>query len=287
LRGDYFAGTNFNTLVLSRTDAEVNFDWGAGPPAPGLSTNQSSVRWTGRVIPRYSQTYTFYTVSDDGVRLWVDGQPIINNWTMHTVTTNTGTIALSAGQAYMLRLEYFDASASAVSRLMWSSTNQAKEIIPSSQLQCVGYSELIPNAIYRFTPKLATGRSMEVTSGATADGSQVALRDWKATAQQKWQAVALGSNYFKLVPQHALTKVLELNGGFATNGTKIQIATDNGSPRQRFQFVNTGQGWFKIQPQPAPGSVLDLKNGNSSNGTAVQLNQDLGTNPQLWRLDRQ
>src|SRR5262249_47371726 len=151
----------------------------------------------------------------------------------------------------------FDASASATSQLMWSSTSQAKEIVPNSQLVCNGYSELVPNAIYRFTPQLANGRAMEVANGGTADGSQVDISNWKASTYQKWQAVPTGSNYFKLIPQHVLSKVLELNGGFTTNGTKIQIATDNGSSRQRFQFIDLGQGWFKIQPQPAPNSVLD------------------------------
>jgi hypothetical protein len=287
LKGDYFAGTNFDSLVLTRDDAQVNLDWSTGSPGPGIPTNQFSVRWTGRVVPRYSQTYTFYTVSDDGVRLWVDGQNIINNWTVHLATTNTGTIALTAGQAYMLRLEYFDASGGAVSRLMWSSISQTKEFVPASQLLCNGYSELIPNGIYRFTPELATGRCLEVANGATADGSPVDISNWKASNSQQWQAVALGSNYFKLIPQNALTKVLELNGGFITNGTKIQIATDNGTARQRFQFIDLGQGWFKIQPQPSPNSVLDLKGGSSNNGTAVQLNQDQGTTSQQWRLDRQ
>jgi hypothetical protein len=287
LKGDYFAGTNFETLVLTRDDAGVNFDWSTGSPGPGIPTNQFSVRWTGQVIPRYSQTYTFYTVSDDGVRLWVDGQNIINNWTVHLATTNTATIALTAGQAYMLRLEYFDASGGAVSRFMWSSTSQTKEFVPASQLLCKGYSDLVPNGIYRFTPELATGRCLEVANGATADGSAADIKDWKASSSQKWQAVALGSNYFKLIPQNALTKVLELNGGFTTNGTKIQIATDNGTARQRFQFIDLGQGWFKIQPQPSPNSVLDLKGGSSANGTAVQLNQDQGTTSEQWRLDRQ
>jgi hypothetical protein len=287
LKADYFAGTNFDTLALTRDDAQVDFNWSTGSPGPGVPTNRFSTRWTGQLIPRYSQTYTFYTISDDGVRLWVDGQPIINNWTAHLATTNTGTIALTAGQPYVLRLEYFSASTGAVCRLMWSSSSQAKEIVPNSRLLCTGYSDPIPNAIYRLTPKLATGRSMEVPNGGTADGTQVDIKDWKAATYQKWQAIPVGSNYFKLVPQHATSKVLEVNGGYTTNGTKIQIATDNGASRQRFTFANQGQGWFEIQPLSAPASVLQLKGGASGNGTAVQLNQDTGTDGQRWRLDRQ
>ena len=68
---------------FTRIDPTVNFDWGTGSPAPTIG-----VRHVQRALDRpgrgaYSGTYTFYTVSDDGVRLWVNGQLIVNNWTDH------------------------------------------------------------------------------------------------------------------------------------------------------------------------------------------------------------
>lgn len=70
LKGEYYRGTSLGTLVLSRTDATVGFNWGTGSPASAISADNFSVRWTGHVSPRYSGSTTFYTQSDDGIRLY-------------------------------------------------------------------------------------------------------------------------------------------------------------------------------------------------------------------------
>ena len=70
--------------------------------------------------PPVTGTYTFYTLSDDGVRLWVNGALVVNNWTDHAPTENSGTIALTAGQRYDIRMEYYENGGGAVARLLWS-----------------------------------------------------------------------------------------------------------------------------------------------------------------------
>jgi hypothetical protein len=135
LKGEYFNNmTLTGSPVLTRTDATVGFDWTTGSPDPSINVDIFSVRWSGLVQPLYSETYTFSTISDDGIRLWVNGVQIINNWTNHAATTNTGTIALIAGVKYDIVLEYYENTGSAVSKLSWSSTSQASQIIPQSQL---------------------------------------------------------------------------------------------------------------------------------------------------------
>jgi len=133
LRADYFNGMAFDTLVTTRTDPTVGFDWEASP-ATGVNPDQFSVRWTGQVQPLYSQTYTFYTLSDDGIRLWVNGQPLIDNWTDHASTEDSGTLALTAGQKYDLKLEFYDDASAAIASLSWSAPSQVKQVIPSTQL---------------------------------------------------------------------------------------------------------------------------------------------------------
>jgi hypothetical protein len=123
----------FATLVTSRTDPTVGFDWEASP-ATGVNSDQFSVRWTGQVQPLYTQTYTFYTLSDDGIRLWVNGQQLVNNWTDHASTEDSGSIALTAGQKYDLKLEFYDNASAAIASLSWSAPSQVKQIIPSTQL---------------------------------------------------------------------------------------------------------------------------------------------------------
>jgi regulation of enolase protein 1 (concanavalin A-like superfamily) len=138
--GDGLAGYYFNTadlngpVIADQVDATVNFDWVGGTPATGVSSTSFSVRWLGQVEPQFSETYSFYTVSDDGVRLWVNDVLLIDNWTAHWPTENTGDIALEAGQKYDVKMEYFQGTGGSVAKLLWSSPSQDKQVIPQSQL---------------------------------------------------------------------------------------------------------------------------------------------------------
>ncbi|MBC5839089.1 PA14 domain-containing protein [Flavobacterium muglaense] len=135
LTGDYFSNMALTgTPTLTRTDVSVNYDWGGGSPDSSIPADGFSVRWSGQVQARYSETYTFSTISDDGVRLWVNGVQIINNWTDHGPTTDTGTIALTAGVKYSIVLEYYENGGGALCQLIWNSTSQGNETIPQSQL---------------------------------------------------------------------------------------------------------------------------------------------------------
>ena len=134
LEGTYFSDTTFGTAVLTRTDATIDFDWGDGAPDSTVPSDQFSVRWTGMIVPRYSETYTFSTFSDDGVKLEVDGTTVINDMTPHGPTGFDGTIALTAGQAYTITLDYFEDVGGAMAQLRWESPSQPREIIPTSQL---------------------------------------------------------------------------------------------------------------------------------------------------------
>ncbi|MFN0040229.1 MAG: PA14 domain-containing protein [Burkholderiales bacterium] len=135
------AGSYFNNLTLAGTPAMarievVDFGWGSGSPGIGVGTNNFSARWTGGVMATTTGAYRFRTISDDGVRLWVNGVQVINNWTDHGATTNTsGTVNLVAGQRYDIRLEYYERSGKAVMRLLWQAPASATYVtIPGTAL---------------------------------------------------------------------------------------------------------------------------------------------------------
>jgi PA14 domain len=130
LTGNYFAGIALNGAARTRPDPSVNFNWGPGFADPNVGRDLFSVRWTGRVRPQFNETYRFYTNSDDGVRLWVNNVQLINNWTDHGPTENSGTIALRAGRQYDLRMEYYERGGGALVQLFWSSPSVPKQIIP-------------------------------------------------------------------------------------------------------------------------------------------------------------
>jgi glucose/arabinose dehydrogenase len=179
LKGEYFDNSDFTNLKLTRTDANVNFDWGAGSPDPTVSSDTFSVRWSGQVQPLYSETYTFSTTTDDGVRLFVNNQQIINNFRNQSATETSGTITLQAGQKYDIRMEYFDNTGRAVSKLAWSSPSQVKQIIPQSQL----YSAATPNpGILSVGDTQVTvnesGRTANITVVRTGGSAGVATLDY-------------------------------------------------------------------------------------------------------------
>jgi hypothetical protein len=99
-----------------------------------MSHTQFSARWTGFVEPESSEEHTFYTRSNDGVRLWIDDKLVIDNWTDHSETEDKGAVRLEAGRKHRIRLEYFYAGGWGVTRLFWSSGKSPKQIVPTSRL---------------------------------------------------------------------------------------------------------------------------------------------------------
>ena len=134
LNGEYYDAMNFTQRRVTRTDGTVNFDWLTGSPDPSIGADTFSVRWTGQVQPQFSETYTFYTRTDDGVRLWVNGVLLVDKWIDQGPTEWSGTIALTGGTKYNIQMDYYENGGGAVAQLSWSSPSQAKQIIPQSRL---------------------------------------------------------------------------------------------------------------------------------------------------------
>jgi len=136
LKAEFWTNTTFTgTPAVTRTDPVVNYAWRySGSPAPSIGTDNFSSRWTGSIQPRYSERYTFTTASDDTVRLWIDGQPVIDNATPHTPTVDQGSVTLVAGRRHDIRLEQTEQGGEAYLKLIWSSPNTPAQVVPQSQL---------------------------------------------------------------------------------------------------------------------------------------------------------
>ena len=133
LKAEYFDYTDLTGKVAERLDQTVDFDWDESEPVPGVGED-FAVRWTGVVTPAHSETYTFVTRTDDGVRLWIDGQLVVDDWRMHAAAERTGQVALEAGEAHAIKLEYFDGMRHGLAKLYWQSASQPKQIVPASAL---------------------------------------------------------------------------------------------------------------------------------------------------------
>lgn len=102
---------------LERTEPELNHDWGAGSPGSAIRPDRFSARWTA-LVDLEGGSYRFASRSDDGIRVWVDGVRIIDNWTVHPETVDAVTVPLDAGQ-HEIRIEYFENTGLARVALSW------------------------------------------------------------------------------------------------------------------------------------------------------------------------
>ena len=134
LTAEYFDNPDLTVPKVARVDPVIDFVWDTKAPDPAIQPDYFSVRWSGSVEPRYSETYTFHANASDGVRLWIDGRLVIDKWRDRGITEVSGTIALQAGRRYPLKLEYYESINRAVIQFAWSSASQPKEIVPQSRL---------------------------------------------------------------------------------------------------------------------------------------------------------
>ena len=174
LFGSYDSNIDLTGTAFTRVDSTVNFDFGTASPIPGIGTQNYSVRWTGQVQPQYSETYSFYFVADDGVRLWVNGQQLIDKWIDQPATEYSGTITLAADQKYDIKIEYYQRAGGAVAKLLWGSASTSKAVIPQSQLYSVQPS--LPSSVVVLTSSQnpsVVGQTISLI--ATVNGNSASL----------------------------------------------------------------------------------------------------------------
>lgn len=131
LLGQYYQGTAFDVLKITKVMPKIEFIWSNGTPVGG---NNFSVCWSGFVAAKYSEEYTFHTISTDGVRLYINDVLVVDNWVNPSSAECSGKVKLIANRYNKIRLEYFNTKPVANVKLFWSSLNQPKEIVPQSQL---------------------------------------------------------------------------------------------------------------------------------------------------------
>ena len=119
LVAEYYDGTNFERLVAVKKADQIDMYWNNVPPVPGMDPHECSIRWTSQLVPAKSGKYKFTARVDDGIRVWIDDQLIIDNWKLNDVGISQGSIDLEAFQSYDLRVEYFNALIEGEIRLLW------------------------------------------------------------------------------------------------------------------------------------------------------------------------
>jgi hypothetical protein len=179
LTGTYFQGANFRKQVMVRTDDAVDFAWGSSAPDPSLVHHAFSVRWTGQITPQTTEVYRFSTVADDGVRLWVGGKLIINDWQDQYATAARGSILLQAGQTYNIRLDYFEnGDPPATVKLYWATPTIKRQIIPTWAFETVTSTSTPSEGKLPNTPSLPAVPSAPADLVAAAEGTNKVHLVW-------------------------------------------------------------------------------------------------------------
>jgi large repetitive protein len=136
LLGQYFATNNLTGAVaLQRTEA-LNFNWGSSAPGTGVPSNNFSARWTGSIEASATGSFSFQINSDSGMRVVLNGQLVIDDWTSHSARTrNSASIALTANQRYSITVEYRELTGNAVAQLRWKSPGASSYVaVPANRL---------------------------------------------------------------------------------------------------------------------------------------------------------
>ncbi len=117
--GEYFDNMKLSGKpVLTRVDSMINFSFGTNSPAPGLPEDHFSIRWKGKLIPP-ATVHHIGTSNDDGVRLYVDGKLVINDWRDHAEQQNSAEVNLEPGKEYNIELDMYDNTLNASAKLLW------------------------------------------------------------------------------------------------------------------------------------------------------------------------
>ncbi len=139
LNGTYFAYDAKRDIITkqvgARVDPVLDFDWALGKPHPSTPANNFFIYWEGRIVPEFSEEYRLRVKADGGVRLWINGDIVIDDPVATTFALyRSGTVLLEAGIPAVIRVQYFDTTGKASMHLRWSSASQPLEVIPQVRL---------------------------------------------------------------------------------------------------------------------------------------------------------
>ncbi len=166
LLGDYYDNRDFTSFEFQRLDQTIDFDWGNSGPGGGMGRNTFSIRWEGKLMVPAIDTYTFYLRVDDGGRLWIDGNLVIDEWRDQGATEFSTVLFLDKG-LHDIRLDYYENQATARCELRWSSSTISKSLVPHTAL----WGRTTTNVLVSEDIQLPAGHAWDLLMVETRGGS--------------------------------------------------------------------------------------------------------------------
>ena len=127
LNASYYNGMNFETKVVNKIDKNIAFDT-SNSLLKGVNNNFFSVKWNGYIYIPKDGNYTFITHNDDGLKLYINDQLLIDDWKSHPMRKNTAVINLKEGKQ-RIRIMYYDHTGKALLKLFWKTPNSRKKLL--------------------------------------------------------------------------------------------------------------------------------------------------------------
>jgi len=251
-------------VVLQRVDPQIDFNWGSGSPDPSINDNGFSARWQAQIQAIYDEQYTFYVNSDDGIRLYVDGQLIIDEWNDHAPTEYSASLVMSSGQLYELELEYYENTGGAVAELSWSSSSQPKEIIPTAQLFPPPYDQSIS---FASLPDKQTSDEAFTVSATASSGLPVIFSIESGPATIDGNIITLDGT-----PGTVNVRASQSGGGLYNPAPDVD---------RSFEVFEPANLPDPLAHWPLDGNGLDIQNGHDgvlSNGAGFSAESKVGSN---------
>ena len=253
LRGNYYdqngiARNYFTGAVESRFDKQLNFNWGSGPPMTGFASNDFSVTWQGEVEASETGAHVFSIISDDGIRVSLDGNLIIDNFTDHAPRRDvSAAINLQAGERYSIEVEFYERGGGAVAQLEWRGPSFSRRIIPSANLftQC---------------PRPEGPDHIEVVVSGNA--STCVAKDIIIRACDDPLCSSVYTDYQGTVQLSTST----LHGDWSLSGTGNLIAGNADSGSATFTFVEANNGIATLQLNNQHAETLTITASDTING---------------------
>lgn len=202
LTGTYFASADLSGSGTTRIDRGVNFHWGDRGPSGAIPGSAFSARWTGSITAATSETYTLRTTSFGGLRLWIGGQLLVDDWSNNgsVIRGHAASVALVAGQHYEFKLEYEQNINNAEVVLEWQSPSVPRAVVPASAFITAiepgnpGASDATMNVrwdtnVHPISPEIyginfATGTQMDQDNlhSARSGGNRFSAYNWENNA---------------------------------------------------------------------------------------------------------
>ena len=249
LQASYFSNNNLTgTPVKVQGEAKIDYNWTTAAPLTGVPADNFSIRWEGTVNPTVTGNYVFTVTADDGVRLWVNNQLVIDKWIDQGTTSYSATVSLTQGQAVPIKMEYYEKTGSALARLAWTIPSQASTVIAFSATCTVVQPPVAAfdgTKCYRIDAR-HSNRPLQLVSSSTSNGTKIEQGTWSNSRTEMWRIKSIDGTYYHMTNAYSGKYITVASSATTDGANMIQNALTANAANQMFKFDKNASGYYVI-----------------------------------------